>query len=48
MRQSSREKAVRTLTLAGDSVLPEEAMTLLEVLDWHVTRHLTGADSPLR
>ena len=33
------EKAVRTLTLAGDSLLPKEAGTLLEVLDWHVTRH---------
>ncbi|MDP3136383.1 MAG: AMP-binding protein, partial [Burkholderiaceae bacterium] len=33
------EKAVRTLTLAGDSLLPEAAGTLLEALDWHVARH---------
>ena len=33
------EKAVRTLTLAMDTALPERAGTLLEVLDWHVARH---------
>ncbi len=33
------EKAVRMVTLAGDSLLPEAAGTLIEVLDWHVSRH---------
>ena len=33
------EKAVRTVALATDSALPEDATTLREVLDWHVARH---------
>src|SRR5450759_2068292 len=33
------EKAVRTITLPTDSALPEDAVTLREVLDWHVARH---------
>ncbi len=33
------EKAVRTIALATDSALPEDAATLREVLDWHVARH---------
>ena len=33
------EKAVRVLTVATDQSLPEQATTLLEVLDWHVAQH---------
>ena len=33
------EKAVRVLTVATDQSCPEQATTLIEVLDWHVAKH---------
>ena len=33
------EKAVRELVVPSGSALPEQAQTLIEVLDWHVARH---------
>ena len=33
------EKAVRVLTVDADQSLPDQAGTLVEVLDWHVARH---------
>ncbi|HEV2007563.1 MAG TPA: AMP-binding protein, partial [Burkholderiales bacterium] len=33
------EKAVRVLTVVTDQPLPEQATTLIEVLDWHVAQH---------
>src|SRR5687768_4291098 len=33
------EKAVRVLTVTSDETLPDQATTLVEVLDWHVARH---------
>ena len=33
------EKAVRVLTVAIDQSYPEQAATLIEVLDWHVAQH---------
>ncbi|MFN7086672.1 MAG: AMP-binding protein [Burkholderiales bacterium] len=33
------EKTVRELAVPSDARLPEQAQTLVEVLDWHVARH---------
>lgn len=37
--EKEAEKTVRELAVASDSLLPEQAQTLIEVLDWHAARH---------
>ncbi len=37
--EKEAQKTVRELVVASDTQLPEQAQTLIEVLDWHAARH---------